>query len=139
MVRWRGEDRWFAVPNDGPPYAAGEQIGFAPTGEWSFPNGTVFVKHFELTVNEITANGSGSRRVCWFATPVGRFNGVTYKWRPDNSDADLLPPPALNEDITITESSGATRVQRWSYPSRGQCLNATLRPPAMFSAPKPIS
>ena len=46
---------------------------------------------------------------------------MTYKWRADNSDADLLPG-ALDEDIPITTSSGATRIQKWSYPSRGQCL-----------------
>src|SRR4051794_36146348 len=31
--------RWVSVPS-------GEKIKFAPTGEWIFPNGTVFVKHF---------------------------------------------------------------------------------------------
>ncbi len=40
--------RWLAVPNDGPPYSPAEQISFAPAGDWSFPNGTVFIKLFEL-------------------------------------------------------------------------------------------
>jgi mono/diheme cytochrome c family protein len=113
--------RWFAVPNDGPPYASGEQIGFAPTGEWSFPNGTVFVKHFELTVNEITGERKRLETRLLVRNADGAVYGVTYKWRPDNSDADLLPG-SLDEDIVITGSSGATRVQKWSYPSRGQCL-----------------
>src|SRR5688572_2965210 len=33
--------RWFAVPD-------GETIGYVASGEWTFPNGSVFVKHFEL-------------------------------------------------------------------------------------------
>ena len=40
-----------AVPNDGPPYGPGERVGFSPEGAWSFPDGTVFVKHFELATD----------------------------------------------------------------------------------------
>jgi mono/diheme cytochrome c family protein len=113
--------RWIAVPNDGPPYTSDEQISFMPVGEWSFPNGTVFIKHFELTVNEITGERKRLETRLLVRNQAGAVYGVTYKWRPDNSDADLLPG-ALDEDIAITTSSGAPRIQRWSYPSRGQCL-----------------
>jgi hypothetical protein len=113
--------RWLAVPNDGSPYASTEQIGFAPTGEWSFPDGTVFVKHFELTVNEITGERKRLETRLLVRDAKGEVYGVTYKWRADNSDADLLPPIGLNENIIITGPSGATRVQQWSYPSRGWC------------------
>ncbi|HWM24144.1 MAG TPA: hypothetical protein VNP98_04920 [Chthoniobacterales bacterium] len=113
--------RWVAVPNDGPPYTSAEQMAFVPVGEWGFPNGTVFVKHFELVVNEMT----GARKRLETRLLVRRENGgvygVTYKWRPDHSEADLLPG-ALDEDIPITTSSGGQRIQRWSYPSRAQCL-----------------
>jgi hypothetical protein len=119
--------RWVAVPNDGPPYTSDEQISFVPVGEWTFPNGTVFVKHFELTVNEITGDRKRLETRLIVRNQDGAVYGVTYKWRADNSDADLLPG-ALDEDIVITTSTGATRIQKWSYPSRSQCLfchNAT--------------
>lgn len=115
------KSRWVAVPNDGPPYTGDEQISFVPVGEWSFPNGTVFVKHFELTVNEITGDRKRLETRLLVRNQDGAVYGVTYKWRADNSDADLLPD-GLDEDIAITTSSGATRIQTWSYPSRGQCL-----------------
>jgi mono/diheme cytochrome c family protein len=115
------KSRWVAVPNDGPPFTSDEQIDFVPVGEWSFPNGTVFIKHFELTVNEITGARKRLETRLLVRNQAGAVYGVTYKWRADNSDADLLPGP-LDEDIPITTSSGATRIQKWSYPSRGQCL-----------------
>jgi hypothetical protein len=114
------ESRWVAVPNDGPPYTSDEQISFVPVGEWSFPNGTVFIKHFELTVNEITGERKRLETRLLVRNQDGAVYGVTYKWRADNSDADLLPG-GLDEDIAITTSLGATRIQNWSYPSRSQC------------------
>ncbi len=113
--------RWMAVPNDGPPYAPNEQISFAPVGEWSFPNGTVFVKHFELTVNEATGERKRQETRLLVRKSDGGVYGVTYKWRADNSEADLLAD-GLEENVTITGADGAIRVQRYSYPSRADCL-----------------
>lgn len=113
--------RWVAVPNDGPPYSSDEQISFTPMGEWGFPNGTVFVKLFELTVNEATGERKRLETRLLVRDAEGAVYGVTYKWRADNSDADLLPA-GLDENITIRNASGQTRIQKWSYPSRADCL-----------------
>ena len=113
--------RWVAVPNDGPPYGPGEQIGFAPAGEWTFPNGTVFVKQFDLVVNEATGERKRQETRLLVRDSDGGVYGVTYKWRADHSDADLLPD-ALEEDVEITGVDGTKRIQRYSYPSRADCL-----------------
>jgi uncharacterized repeat protein (TIGR03806 family) len=96
--------RWIALPGDA-------RIDFAAKGEWKFPPGTVFVKHFEMPEAHkrletrllvVDRNGSGY--------------GVTYKWRPDGSDADLLSS-GLTEAIT-----DGSQKHLWSYPSRNDCL-----------------
>ena len=51
----------------------------------------------------------------------GGVYGVDYKWRPDNSDADLLPA-SLTEDIPIRGRDGSIHEQTWYYPSRENCL-----------------
>src|SRR3954452_22064612 len=70
--------RWISVP-EGP-----TRIGFASRGEWTFPAGTVFVKQFELAVDESHA---GERR--WLETRLlvrdetGDVYGLSYRWRED--------------------------------------------------------
>ncbi|MGI8955453.1 MAG: hypothetical protein ACR2II_00870 [Chthoniobacterales bacterium] len=116
------KERWMAVPNDGPPYDPGEQIDFVPTGEYTFPNGTVFVKEFDLIVNEQTQQKKRLETRLLVRDENGAVYGVTYKWRDDNSEADLLTADGLNEDIPVVTDTGETVIHTWSYPSREQCL-----------------
>ncbi len=108
------KSRWVAIPTD-------QKIKFSPAGEWSFPNGTVFIKHFELATDETRPNFRRrleTRLLVRDAT--GGVYGVTYKWRADNSDADLLSTN-LTEAILIRTATGV-RTQLWYYPSRQDCL-----------------
>ena len=108
------KSRWIAVPRG--------QIAFAPTGEWRFPPGTVFVKNFDLEVN--AANPAGKRRLetrLLVRDAAGGVYGVVYKWRSDGSDADLLAG-SETETIPIKSATGEVRQQTWYYPSRQDCL-----------------
>ena len=98
-----------------------QKIKFAATGEWRFPRGTVLVKTFELATDE--TNPTVKRRLetrLLVRDDHDGVYGVTYKWRADNSDADLLETN-LTEDILIKTANG-TRTQAWYYPSRADCL-----------------
>ncbi|HTI70635.1 MAG TPA: PQQ-dependent sugar dehydrogenase [Candidatus Limnocylindria bacterium] len=109
------KSRWLAVPKD-------VSIDYSRDLDWNFPVGTVFVKHFELAVDETSQNSVRKRletRILVRGTNGAVF-GATYKWRADNSDADLLPTQ-LDEEITIKTASGV-RTQVWHFPSRDECL-----------------
>lgn len=106
--------RWMAIPS-------ALRIGYAPNGEWTFPNGSVFVKHFDLPIDD---TNPGLRKRLETRLLVRETNGyvygATYKWRANHSDADLLDSQ-LTENITIATPTG-TRTQTWYYPSRQDCL-----------------
>ncbi len=107
--------RYMALPKD-------STIGFTPRGEWTFPAGTVFVKTFELPTDE--ADPQLKRRLetrLLIRDDQGGVYGVDYKWRADNSDADLLTT-SLTENVAIRRRDGGTREQTWYYPSRQDCL-----------------
>jgi uncharacterized repeat protein (TIGR03806 family) len=123
--------RWVALPNGG-------QITWQATGEFAYPSGTVFVKHFELGTND---TNPGIRRrletrllVITSASPNDGY-GLTYKWRADNSEADLIASTGLDEPITITTATG-TRTQTWHYPSRNECLQCHLTNAGFVLGPK---
>ncbi len=113
--------RYVAVPNNGAPYTPAEQISFALTGNWSFPAGTVFVKTFQLLTNQSDPTSLHRLETRLLVRDTnGAVYGVTYKWRPDNSEADLLMTSS-NENIAITTPSGVA-TQTWYYPSPADCL-----------------
>jgi len=100
------KQRWMALPT-----ANKEKIEFAPKGEWKFPAGAVFIKHFDIALTATETRRLETRLlVC---DSLGAVYGATYRWRPDNSDADLLTN-GLQEILPTG--------QTWSFPSPAECL-----------------
>jgi len=86
--------RYASIPN-------GTEIGFTPTGQWNFPQGSVLVKHFELPASDVNPNLKRKLETRFIvAQQDGTVYGATYKWRADQSDADLLDG-GLTENIPI--------------------------------------
>jgi uncharacterized repeat protein (TIGR03806 family) len=113
--------RYFSIPNTGAPYTPEEQIAYAPTNTWSFPSGTVFVKTFELQTNQSDPTSLLRLETRLLVRDTnGAVYGVTYKWRSDYSDADLLSSN-LTEAIPIQTANGIY-TNFWYYPSPSDCL-----------------
>ena len=113
--------RWVALPNDGTHDEPGEQIQFSENGEWTFPNGTVFIKHFDFPIDETTP-GVTQKIETRFTVKGddGQFYFLTYRWREDESEADLVSG-AQDRTLTIQTASG-TKNQVWHYPSNTECI-----------------
>lgn len=108
--------RWVILPDSA-------KIGFTPTGEYSWPGGTIFVQHFEIVTNQATSARRRLETRLLVLDAAGSFGyGATYRWRPDQSDADLVDAAGQEEVLKITDASGGIREQTWSYPSSGLCF-----------------
>lgn len=114
------KSRYLALPNTNLTYT------FAPQGNWSFPTGSVWVKHFEM---EMTNGVPASRRrleTRLLVKTAGGVYGVTYKWDAAGTGATLVPENGIDEKLVIRNGS-LTRTQMWHYPTRGECLMCHTR------------
>jgi len=103
--------RWLALP-------AGAKITFSPSGAWTFPLATVFVKHFELPVA-----GGGRTRVETrvLLRQLDRWVAYTYRWNAAQTDATLITS-AETASYTVDRGQGPVS-QTWTFPGPGDCLS----------------
>jgi uncharacterized repeat protein (TIGR03806 family) len=91
--------RWFAIPD-------GTKISVKEDGDFDFPIGSVLMKEFRL----------GGKRIetrLMMRDKAGDWNGYSFEWADDESDAALLP----------AGKSKAIGPQTWTYPGRVECLS----------------
>lgn len=117
------KSRWFYIPTN-------QTITFGAANNWSFPTGSVWVKHFEL---ELTNGVPASRKrletrvlVRYQNAGVSDVYGVTYRWGDSLTNATLVPEQGLDEPLVINDG-GIVRTQVWHYPGRGECIQCHTR------------
>ena len=116
------KSRFIALPNDGVRDTAAEQIAFSPDSDWTFPTGTVLMKHFELSLDEADPTNTTRLETRFMVLgDDGAWYGLTYRWRVDQTDANLLTTEETG-DYTIQLSDGVMRAQTWYFPARLDCL-----------------
>jgi uncharacterized repeat protein (TIGR03806 family) len=92
------KERWLAIPN-------GTSISVGADGDFTFPNGTVLMKHFRL-------NGNLVETRLFMRHPDGDWAGYTYEWDAQHTDATLV-----QGGKTV-----ALGTQSWIFPSSDDCL-----------------
>lgn len=106
--------RWLALPSDA-------NAHFEPEGAWGFPDGTVFVKHFELALDEREPERRTRLETrLLVAGEAGAYYGVTYKWNAEQDDAVLLEESEV-EQLEIVQRDGSLRQQSYFYPGPSDC------------------
>lgn len=114
--------RWMAIPNDGTHNTTAEKIVFSGNGEWSFPVGTVFVKHFELPANANSPNSVVRLETRFLVHGADGYFAFSYKWNVEGTEA-FLQNNASTATIPVTQTGGAVTNQVWEFPSQSACMD----------------
>jgi uncharacterized repeat protein (TIGR03806 family) len=111
------KQRWIGLPRQ-------SRIEFSSDREWKFPPGTVFVKHFELALDakKPTQRTRLETRLLIVDESEARGFGLTYKWRADQAEADLVDDRGVDQTLTIQSPKGVEKKQMWHFPGRMECL-----------------
>jgi len=107
--------RWFIIPD-----AVGTMT-WSRDGLWSYPNGQIWVKHFDMEMTH--GNPATKKRIetrVLVKNTTGAY-GVSYRWNDAQTEATLVPDGGVDFDLNLTVS-GSPYTQRWSIPSRASCL-----------------
>ena len=128
------KSRWFCVPS------TNQMISFDAESAWTFPTGTVWVKHFDLLLtNGVTSSARRiETRILVKNGDVNGGYGVTYRWGQSVTNATLIGDGGLDEDILIN-NAGSITTQTWHYPSRSECLSCHKTTPGFalgFNTPQ---
>lgn len=107
--------RWFSVPN------TNLTIGFVRESNWSFPTGTVWIKHFELELTNGVPESARRLETRFIVRNTNGIYGATYRWGSSLTNATLAPEEGLDETFVVNDG-GLIRTQVWHYPSRAECL-----------------
>ena len=108
------KSRWISVPN------TNQFITFSTNGPWTFPAGTVWIKHFDLQTNDSPPMSTRVETRFIVRNSNGVY-GVTYRWGGSTTNATLVPDGGMDENFAIN-NGGTITTQSWHYPGRSECL-----------------
>ncbi|MEL7065761.1 MAG: PQQ-dependent sugar dehydrogenase, partial [Bacteroidota bacterium] len=98
--------RWMAIPNDGTHDSDTEQIKFKESEEWDWPSGSIWIKHFDLQIDE--SNPNLKKRLETRIMVMGedrKLYGLDYRWNDSETDA-VLETDSRQDTITVQTAAG---------------------------------
>ncbi len=106
--------RWFSIPSPG------AKITFAAEGNWAFPAGQVWIKHFDIETTRGQPETARRLETRFLVKTADATYGLSYKWRADQTNADLVGASGLDE-VFPTIENGSPVSQTWRFPSHSEC------------------
>ncbi|MEY4243226.1 MAG: hypothetical protein RLZZ245_811, partial [Verrucomicrobiota bacterium] len=108
--------RWFIIPD------ATQKMTWSRDTAWTYPSGQIWVKHFDMETERGNPAAPKKRvETRLLVKNDGGIYGVSYRWNEAGTDATLVGDGGEDFPIDITVN-GAPYSQRWSIPSRSQCI-----------------
>ncbi|MEL6669509.1 MAG: T9SS type A sorting domain-containing protein, partial [Bacteroidota bacterium] len=117
------KNRWMAIPNNGLFDDPSETVVFDRNSKWSFPPGTVFIKNFELQTRLNNPDQTTMLETRFFIIGEEQSYGLSYHWNEEGTEAYLASDAEFRQFEIFDEHGNLSYIQRWDYPSRGQCMS----------------
>jgi uncharacterized repeat protein (TIGR03806 family) len=113
--------RWIALPD-------GQKIAYQEDKRWSFPQGTVLVKHFQIPPSLHPQGKLQHIETRFMVHHADGWQGYTYVWDEAQQEAQLIDNSTTRKVALLDPIQGMTRNLDYHLPSRAECLqchNAT--------------
>jgi hypothetical protein len=105
----------------------GTKVVPTDTSKFAFPDGAVLIKNF--LIDSVYGDNTGNSRifietrflVYQSSASAKKWSGISYRWRRDQSDAELVDPEFGLDTIHNVRLNGQLVGKRWRYPSTMDC------------------
>lgn len=106
--------RWFSIPD------LSGRFRHDPVKAWWAPTGAVWIKHFEIEMQEGDAATRRRLETRFLVRNASGVHGFTYRWNAAQTDAELVGEFGADETLERVVD-GAPSSQQWHYPGRAEC------------------
>ena len=108
------KQRWVAIPEN-------SRIVYSEDGEWEFPIGSVLIKQLDLHLNQVEPSNLKRMETRILVHYSSGWEGFTYRWNDEGTDANLLTDRTTTT-INVTTESGVEE-QTYTFPGSADCTD----------------